>query len=498
MLSFSSLNIISILPMIATIAGAILILVIDLFSNKFCKNIYIAMSITIIAISLVFLLCADSVSIGFFNLVHIDWFSVVSQILILVSSLLFMLLIITKERFVEFECAEYFVLFLFMIAGYQFMVSSTNLVVIFLALESSSLALYALIAFQRNSKSTEAAIKYFTLGALGSGFIAFGLVFIYASSGSVDLFVLKDSLNNTLILKHFTMISGNNYADLFLSIGFIFLFAGIGFKLSLFPFHTWVPDIYEGSSFPLAFYMSIATKITAFVVAIRVFDVFLGLPLPFVKFIIMLVIILTITIPNIIALVQSDVARMLAYSSISQAGFALACVYIGAINGSQFGILFFYWTLFLFTNLGAFGLLWLTHSKNKVWDNRYLSPYTKFSGLVKTSPLLAIAFGIFMLSLAGVPPFGMFWGKLLIINTAIFTHNILLAVVLLLNSAIAVYYYLKLVIFMFLKEAECKDSTVYMANATYPIILVVCIGLAVSVLAIFFLGFLIDHNGIVL
>ncbi|RAX54925.1 NADH-quinone oxidoreductase subunit N [Helicobacter sp. 16-1353] len=481
-LSFSALNVTSILPMAINVIGGIIILIIDLFLKKPNKALYIILSSIFILLSLLSLLYMNSTAIGFFDLVIVDGLAVLSQIIILVASLLFIFFLISKDRFPEFECGEFYILFLFMIAGYQFMVSSDNLILIFLGLESSSLALYALVALSKKQKALEAGIKYFTLGALGSGFFAFGLMFIYASSGSVDIFDLSTPISGLLVLDS----SGNEY---FLSLGFIFLLGAIGFKLSFFPFHTWVPDVYEGSTPPLAFYMSIATKIAGFVVAIRLFNVFLNTDIPFISVALFVIVILSMTIPNIIALLQTDVQRMLAYSSISQAGFGLACIYI---NTEQSMVaLFLYWILFLFTNLGAFGLLWLTHNKNKTWDSRFTSPYTKFSGLVKLSPIIAVSFGIFMLSLGGIPPFGLFWGKLYLISSSVNAGHNILALILLLNSAIAIYYYIKLIVFMFLKEPITKDSGIYHQNASYPMIGIIAIALIVSIFAIFFIeGFL--------
>lgn len=481
-LSFSSLNISSVLPMALSLIGGIVILIVDLFLKRFNKAVCIALSLVFILLSLASLLYMDSATSGFFDLVALDGLSVLSQIIILVASLLFMFLLISKDKFSEFECSEFYILFLFMIAGYQFMVSSNNLILIFLGLESSSLALYAIIALSKKQKALEAGIKYFTLGALGSGFFAFGLMFIYASSGSADIFDMSKPIGDLLFLE----ASGNKY---FILLGFVFLLGALGFKLSLFPFHTWVPDVYEGANPPVAFYMSIATKIAGFVVAIRVFNAFLGTSLPFVELVLFVIVILSITIPNVIALLQTDVQRMLAYSSISQAGFGLACVFINTQQSMT--ALFLYWILFLFTNLGAFGLLWLTHNKNKSWDSRFSSPYSKFSGLVKLSPLLAVSFGIFMLSLGGIPPFGMFWGKMYLISSSIRAGYNILALILLLNSAIAIYYYIKLIVFMFLKEPIVKDSSIYKQNASTPMIFVIAIAFVVSVFAIFFIeGFL--------
>lgn len=480
-LTLASLNIFSIVPIIITLLGALGILVLDLIIPRFYRGIFVSLSAIILALSLASVIFMDGGESGFFGFIIMDGFALVAQIIILTTSILFIFLSLSKNSYREFECAEFYALFLFMIAGYQFMVSSANLIVIFLGLEASSLALYALIALSKNDKSLESALKYFTLGAVGSGFFAFGIVFIYASVGSLelgDLAVFAEYATNTK--------ESNRY---FLLLGFIFLLGAVGFKLSFFPFHSWVPDIYEGANPPLAFYMSIATKIAGFIVAIRVFSAFLGFE--FANVVFLIIVALTTTIPNIIALVQSDVQRMLAYSSISQAGFGLACIFVGSVD--SINALFLYWILFAFSNLGAFGLLWLSHNKKRTFDLRFDFPYAKFSGLIKTAPLLAIGFAVFMLSLGGIPPFGLFWGKIFVISSAINSGYIALAIILLLNSAIAIYYYMKLIIFMFLKEP--LKSEIYTQNASPASIAVITIAFFVCVSAIAFLGMIMAYLG---
>lgn len=482
-LTLASLNIFSIVPIIITLLGALGILVLDLIIPRFYRGIFVSLSAIILALSLASVIFMDGGESGFFGFIIMDGFALVAQIIILTTSILFIFLSLSKNSYREFECAEFYALFLFMIAGYQFMVSSANLIVIFLGLEASSLALYALIALSKNDKSLESALKYFTLGAVGSGFFAFGIVFIYASVGSLelgDLAVFAEYATNTK--------ESNRY---FLLLGFIFLLGAVGFKLSFFPFHSWVPDIYEGANPPLAFYMSIATKIAGFIVAIRVFSAFLGFE--FANVVFLIIVALTTTIPNIIALVQSDLQRMLAYSSISQAGFGLACIFVGSVD--SINALFLYWILFAFSNLGAFGLLWLSHNKKRTFDLRFDFPYAKFSGLIKTAPLLAIGFAVFMLSLGGIPPFGLFWGKIFVISSAINSGYIALAIILLLNSAIAIYYYMKLIIFMFLKEPLSIKPEIYTQNASPASIAVITIAFFVCVGAIAFLGMIMAYLG---
>jgi NADH-quinone oxidoreductase subunit N len=243
------------------------------------------------------------------------------------------------------------------------------------------------------------------------------------------------------------------------------MIAALGFKLSLFPFHTWVPDVYEGSNSAFAGFMSIVPKIAAFVVALRFFEIFIASGDTYIQALLYAIVVLTMTIPNIIALLQNDIKRMLAYSSVSHAGFAMAAILLGTTQATT--ALFLYWVLFLITNLGGFAMLWINRSKEyKTFSSDHAME--KYSGLIKTSPFTASMMGLFLISLAGIPPFAIFWGKMYLIGSAVNAGFIVLALIMALNSAIAAYYYLKPIVYMFLKE-PLKEQVPYLANATMPL-----------------------------
>ena len=225
--------------------------------------------------------------------------------------------------------------------------------------------------------------------------------------------------------------------------------------------------------------MSIVPKIAGFVVALRIFD-FLVADQAGVYTILWIAAVATMTIGNILALVQDGVKRMLAYSSISHAGFVLVAVLIGSHQATV--SIFLYWVLFLFANIGAFAMLWISRHPSKVWDIRYDHPFEKFAGMAKISPIGALIMAVFMLSLAGIPPFALFWGKLYLISAAVNSGHIYLALIMIANSAVAVYYYLKLVVYMFLKDPKENDGTVYYHNGTVALKLV--LGIA-AIFAIF-------------
>jgi NADH-quinone oxidoreductase subunit N len=462
-ISLESLNIITLLPMLIPVVGALLILVVDLFKSGQDKSLYVMLALLILFIDFGSLLesagifTQDGTIKGVFDVMLIDGLAILSQFIIVGASMLFIPLALTSKRFHEFSYSEFFALFLFMIAGFQFMVATDNLILIFVGLETASLALYTLIAMHNRDKSFEAAVKYFTMGALAAAFFSFGSMIFYALTGSIELNQIA------------TVLAANGYADMaYVLIAITFMLASLGFKLSLVPFHTWAPDVYEGSSASMAGYMSVVPKIAGFVVAIRVFEFLIHSGVEWLEVVLYIFVITTMTASNIWALVQSDVKRMLAYSSISHAGFVMSAILIGTTQANS--ALFLYWILFAFTNLGSFAMLWISRQKNLPAHQSSDHSYNKFAGMIKTSPVGATIMALFMLSLAGVPPFALFWGKLYMISSAVNSGFTFLALIMALNSAIAAYYYLKLVIYMFMKEPiDGANREVFTNNASLPL-----------------------------
>lgn len=476
--SLASLNLATLAPMLIAIVGALSILVIDMVKEGLHKSLYVMVALLFLLLDLGALVDFGSVFLkngtilGFFDVMLIDGIAILSQIIIVVGSMLFIPLALTSKRFHEYNYPEYFALFLFMIAGFQFMVATDNLILIFVGLETASLALYTLIALHNRSKSFEAAVKYFTMGALAAGFFAFGAMIFYAISGSVEI----NQIATVLAEDHYSNIG-------YVLIGVTFMIAAIGFKISMVPFHTWTPDVYEGSSAALAGYMSIVPKIAGFVVAMRLFEFLVHSGVVWLQVILYIGVVVTMTAANIWALVQTDVKRMLAYSSISHAGFVMAAILIGTTQANTG--LFLYWALFSFTNLGAFTMLWVNRQKNLLPGQSSDHPYEKFSGMVKTMPMAALMMGLFMLSLAGIPPFGLFWGKMYMIGSAVSAGYTLLALIMALNSAIAGYYYLKLIVFMFMKEPMVGYEGYYLMNASLSLKTIIGIAAVGTIFAVF-------------
>ena len=406
--SLESLNLITLAPMLIAIAGGLIILILDLINEKLDKSLYVMLTVLVLFIDFGAVLGLNVNERGFFDVMLIDGISIISQLMIIGGSMIFIPLALTSKRFHEYSYPEFFALFLFMVAGFQFMVATDNLILIFVGIETASLALYTLIALHNRSNSYEAAVKYFTMGALAAAFFAMGSAVVYALTGSVELYkvaeVLATRLNETGLM---IAIFGSS----------VLLLVAFAFKLSLFPFHTWAPDVYEGASAPLAGYMSVVPKIAAFVVSIRIFGMYIDLGIEWVRWTILILAVLTMTLANIMALVQNDVKRMLAYSSISHAGFIMAALALDTTEGNT--SIFLYYALFMFTNLGAFAMLWISRHKTRRFDKRYDHPYEKFAGLIQIMPMGAVVMGLFMLSLAGVPPFSVFWGKIYVMQAVV-------------------------------------------------------------------------------
>jgi NADH-quinone oxidoreductase subunit N len=483
--SLESLNLMTLAPMLIPIAGALLILIVDLFKSNSDKSLYVMLSLIFLIMDFGSLIesagvfSQDGTITGVFDVMLIDGLAIISQFIIVGASMLFIPLSLTHKRFHEFSYPEFFALFLFMIGGFQFMVATDNLILVFVGLETASLALYTLIAMHNRDKSFEAAVKYFTMGALAAGFFSFGSMIFYALTGSIEINQIA------------SVLAANNYADIgYVLVGVVFLLAALGFKLSLVPFHTWAPDVYEGASASMAGYMSIVPKIAAFIVAMRIFEFLIHSGVVWLEVILYAVVVLTMTLANMWALVQTDVKRMLAYSSISHAGFIMAALALDTTEGTT--AIFLYYALFMFTNLGAFSMLWISRHKNRRFDQRYDHPYEKFAGFIQIMPIGAVVMGLFMLSLAGVPPFSVFWGKIYVMQAAVNSGYVWLAIVMGLNSAIAAYYYLKLIVYMFLKDPVKDVDTVYY-NLNKPLMAVIGIATIATIGAIFYVQPLISY-----
>jgi NADH-quinone oxidoreductase subunit N len=340
----------------------------------------------------------------------------------------------------ERPAAEFYPLVLFSTAGMMIMASATDLILIFLGLETMSVGLYVLAAIQRRSGlSNEAGFKYLILGAFSSAFLLYGMAMLYGTTGTIHLPTMADRIGRDASLT----------ANPLFWMGWGLMLVGLGFKVAMVPFHMWTPDVYDGSPAPVAGFMAAGVKAASFAAMLRV--VWTGLPAlsgMFGHFLVVAAII-TMTLGNVVALAQSNLKRMLAYSAIAHAGYLLVGVVSTrrvADDAAARGVLF-YVLIYALMNLGAFAVITLVRSKEG--ENVQLAG---FAGLARRQPAISACMAIFMLSLAGIPPTAGFWGKLYVFQAAVRSGHVGLAVIAMLNSAVAMYYYLRVVVILYMRE----------------------------------------------
>ena len=405
----------------------------------------------------------------------VDGFSQVLKIIFLVGALLTFL---SSFKHLDVERAwtgEYFTFITFALFGMMVMASGRDLLTLWVGLETMALPVYVLAAYlRRREGSVEGATKYFLLGAVSSGFYLYGTSLIYGVTGTVQL----DQIRAALLER---MAQGGLEALGFpLGAGLVILAVALLFKAALVPFHWWTPDAYEGAATPVTAFMSVAPKAAAFAMLLRIFVVGL-MPVSHVWVgLLSFVALLTMVWGNVAAMLQNNVKRMLAYSSIAHAGYILVGLVAAGRTGTNQGIeaMVFYLLVYAFMNVGAFGLVLYIQRDGSEGDR-----LEDFDGLVRRSPLLAVLMIFFLLSLAGIPPMAGFLGKLVIFYAAVAAKLYLLAVVLAVTSVISLYYYWRVVYHMFLRE-EAKDLPAPKAGRPLALALGVC-GAAVLVMGLY-------------
>jgi len=361
---------------------------------------------------------------------------------------------------------EFYALVLFATVGMMLMAAANDLMVFFLGLETMSIAVYVLTGMWRtNSRSSEAAMKYFLMGAFATGFLLYGIALIYGATGSTNLDLISDYLSEQPSEWPLYLIGG----------GFLLLI-GFAFKVGAVPFHFWVPDVYEGAPTPVTGFMSVAVKAAAFAAWARILLHKLSALDSDWLFPLWVITIGTMTLGNLLAITQSSVKRMLAYSSIAHAGYLLIPIVVGAEWGGL--PLLFYVLTYSFMTIGAFAVLSCLSEANNQREN-----YRDFAGLGFKRPFLGLAMSLFMLSLAGFPPLGGFAGKFYVFRAAVLSGHIGLAIIGVLNSLLSVIYYLRVIVAMYMEEGGAEGKSFRQASAVY-------VAIAVAVIGTLYLGIL--------
>ncbi len=399
---------------------------------------------------------------AFSGMIALDTYTWFFNLLILIS--VGLTILISMKYLVDqgLDLYEYFALLLFSAVGMMFMVSGTHLLMIFVGLETLSIAVYVLTGvLPGNAKSSEASLKYLLLGAFSSGLFLYGAALLYGSTGSLALSGLA---------KYFQ--SGS--VSLMALVGMGLLLVGFSFKVAAVPFHMWTPDVYDGAPSPITGFMSVGVKAAAFAAFLRVFFECFGSAQVTWGHILWVLAVLTMILGNLAAIVQTNIKRMLAYSSIAHAGYILVGMVAGTPNGAA-GILY-YLLAYIFTNLGAFAVVTMVGRKGEA--NINLDDYR---GLGKVHPTLALAMSIFLFSLAGIPPTAGFIGKFTIFSAAINAGYIWLVIIGVLTSAASVFYYFRVIMKMYMEAPDVEPESLNFSPS-------MAFALSVTVMVVLYIG----------
>jgi NADH-quinone oxidoreductase subunit N len=370
--------------------------------------------------------------LGFWNMVRVDSFSVFFHFLVTAVTAVVILASYDYMEVQKIRAGEYYALVLFGAVGMSLMSSAVELVLIFIALEISSISTYILAGFRRRAAiSSESSVKYFLLGSFATAFFLYGVALMFGATGSTSITVIGDALRS----GHIPVLA---------YVGVALMFVGLGFKVAAAPFHVWTPDVYEGAPSPIVGFMSTAPKAAAFAVLLRVM---FEADAPGRVWLIWVVAALSMTLGNIGALVQDNVKRLLAYSSIAHAGYLL--VAFAALPNNGIPAAMFYTASYAAMNIGAFAVI--SHIGGE--GERYVT-LEDYEGLGRRSPLLAATLTIFLLSLIGIPITGGFFAKFYVFSAALQANLVGLVIIGVLNSAVASYYYLRLIVVMYMREAR--------------------------------------------
>lgn len=408
---------------------------------------------------------AQSPGLAFSNIVRVDSFSIFFTFLVIAIAAVTILSSFEYMAVQRIRAGEYYALILFSVVGMVLMSSAVELVMIFIGLEISSISTYILAGFRRNeASSAESSLKYFLLGSFATAFFLYGVTLMFGATGSTNIDIIAQNLQAAP-------------AELLVYAAMALMFVGLGFKVAIAPFHIWTPDVYEGAPAPIVGFMSTAPKAAAFAVLLRV--VF-SINAPGRFWFLWVAAALSMTLGNVGALIQDNVKRLLAYSSIAHAGYLLVAFAMTTPENSANGIsaAMFYTAAYAAMNVGAFAVV--SHFANA--GERYVT-LEDYEGLGRSSPLLAATLTIFLLSLIGIPITGGFFAKFYVFSAALRANMVWLTLIGVINSAIGAYYYLRIIVVMYMRESR-KEVPVS------PIPFGLAIALALSIFATLYLGLL--------
>lgn len=450
------------LPMILIGTGILISVTVELFSKKSSQILSWFSILLFLAVGMISLAMIDAKSVILQNMVATGGYVNIFYALFNFTGMIVCLLSIDYLKKYEALFGEYYILIQTSVLGMMLMAAAKDLFVIFLGLELMSVSFYVLAGINRKrGNAIESSLKYFLLGAFATGFVVYGIALIYGTSHSTSIDV---------IASKFVQLSAN----LLFITGVLLFLIGFSFKIAAFPFHMWVPDVYQGSPSTVSAFFSTAGKTAAFsAIIVSLFALFTSGASKIITPYLSVISVLSMFFGSIVALSQTNIKRMLAYSSIANAGYLL--IGLAASNSEGIAGVIFYLTAYSLMNLGAFGIVSIIESKEE--KNLEINDY---SGLSNKHPLLAALFSLLMFSLAGIPPFAGFFGKYYIFMAAIKSDLTILAILGVISSVISVYFYLRIVVLMYFKESDLELG-VYKSNSGL-------LALFISVLLIVILG----------
>ncbi len=433
MIYFSNFH--SILPeFILFISGMLLLMYGAFVKNKNPSNLNILTLLTIFIASISLLFVPDKSSIASSTFIN----SLLTKYIKLFILILAFLVIYISSNYLkknQIYFFEYPVLLIFSILGMLVMISANDLIILYISIELQSLSLYVLVALRRGSiKGSEAALKYFILGSIASAVILYGCSMVYSVVGATNYEIIKQ-------------FSNQSFDNLILSLGLVLIISGVAFKLSAAPFHMWTPDVYEGSPTSVTTVLITLPKLAALIVLVNLLLYpFQNQTITWVP-IIIIISILSMAIGSISALKQDNLKRLFAFSTIANIGYVM--IGLASVNDEAIKASFLYMFIYTLATLGVFSFIMILRR-----EDRQLVTVSDISGLSRSKPLLALSVAILLLSLAGIPPFGGFFGKLFIFTAAIEAGNLYLAIAGVIFSVISAYYYLKIIKTMYLDESS--------------------------------------------
>jgi NADH-quinone oxidoreductase subunit N len=441
--SFELNSLIIALPEIFLISSIVIILLTDLFlTSKFKQVIYYLSQLCLLVTGiLAYNLIGHPETVIFSDSFILDDMASVFKVFIMGSAMVAM--VYTRHYLIQHSLfrGEYFVIVLLAVLGMMVMVSGSSMLTLYLGLEILSLSLYTLIAIARDrSVAVEAALKYFVLGAIASGLLLYGISMVYGISGSIVISEIATFASNSSIDSRETLI---------LNFGLVFLVIGVAFKLGAVPFHMWVPDVYEGAPTSVTMFLSSVPKIAALAMLVRILIDGLGSMHDYWADLFIALSLLSIALGSVVALMQTNIKRMLAYSTISHVGFIMLGFVTGEVSG--YGAATFYVLVYVLMSLAAFGVVILLNRSGYEADK-----ISDYKGLSKQSPWFALVMLVVMLSMAGVPPFIGFYSKFFILQQVVSSGFVTIAIIAVVFAVISAYYYLQIIKSMYFDDSESE------------------------------------------